>query len=402
MRCGAWSFSKADAVKNYWENQVEQQVKYPDAGEIVIFQPEFVEFGGEERVILSLSRELHAQGKPHSVLCYWDQINLASYASWPLKVYQLEPTRNPLNKVLSLRRCLQYLYKMGNPIPVLFNIQSAYHAGLAVNAPYHVRIPDTYSLLGFKPEGAEESRPSMLKSLRTWGSNILSHFATRRGIQRAKRFVTNTAALQKEMQQFYGRGGEVIYLGGFGKPLDHVPTRVIRPIELFTVSRLQSSKRIDWILHALAAIKHDANQYPEWRLNIAGSGPGRVALQQLSDALGLGDSVVFHGFVSDEQLKDLYEKSHVFLMPAKQGYGLPAIEALYQKLGLVVSEESGVIELLEDTNWVTIAKGGKEGFTRAMKEMLSRVAQPDFFNQPLPDLPTEEIWAKKTINYFGW
>lgn len=47
---------------------MEQQVKYPGAGEIVIFQPEFVEFGGEERVILSLSRELHAQGKPHSVL----------------------------------------------------------------------------------------------------------------------------------------------------------------------------------------------------------------------------------------------------------------------------------------------------------------------------------------------
>jgi len=87
----------------------------------------------------------------------------------------------------------------------------------------------------------------------------------------------------------------------------------------------------------------------------------------LSNSLGLGDAVIFHGFVTDEQLKDLYEKSHVFLMPARQGYGLPAIEALYQKLGLVVSEESGVIELLENTNWVTIARGGNEGFTRAMK-----------------------------------
>jgi hypothetical protein len=52
-------------------------------------------------------------------------------------------------------------------------------------------------------------------------------------------------------------------------------------------------------------------------------------------------------------------------MPARQGYGLPAIEALYQKLGLVVSEESGVIELLENTNWVTIVRGGKESGQRS-------------------------------------
>ena len=47
---------------------MEQQLNYPAVGDIVIFQPEFVEFRGEERVILSLSRELHAQGKQHSVL----------------------------------------------------------------------------------------------------------------------------------------------------------------------------------------------------------------------------------------------------------------------------------------------------------------------------------------------
>lgn len=380
----------------------QHQTKYPKAGEIVIFQPEFVEFGGEERVILSLSRELHAQGKPHSVLCYWDQINLASFASWPLKIYQLAPSRNPFDKVLSLRRCLQYIHKTGSPVPVLFNIQSAYHAGLAVNAPYHVRIPDTYSLLGFKPEDVNGNASPPSPSLRSHIMRAVCHFATRRGIRQANRFVTNTTALRDEMQQLYGRNAEVIYLGGFGGPRNDLPQRATRPIELFTVSRLQSSKRIDWILHALAEIKQDANLYPEWRLHIAGSGPDREALQNLSQSLGLGDAVVFHGFVSDAQLKDLYEKSHIFLMPAKQGYGLPAIEALYQKLGLVVSEESGVIELLENTNWVTIAKGGKVGFTRAMKEMLTRVGQPDFFDQPLPALPTEEIWARNIIEYFGW
>jgi glycosyltransferase involved in cell wall biosynthesis len=291
---------------------------------------------------------------------------------------------------------------VGSPVPVLFNIQSAYHAGLGATAPYHLRIPDTYSLLGFKPDGERASTTSFAALLKTGLSTALRHVATRRGINKANLFVTNTAALRDEMGRLYGRNAEVIYLGGFGEPRADLPKRAHRPIELFTVSRLQSSKRIDWILNALAEVNQNADQYPEWRLHIAGSGPDREALQNLSNSLGLGDAVIFHGFVSDEQLAGLYEKSHVFLMPAKQGYGLPAIEALYQKLGLVVSAESGVVELLENTNWVAIAKDGKQGFATAMKEMLRRVEQPEFFDQPLPALPTEEVWARKIIEYFRW
>ena len=381
---------------------MDRQVNYPAVGDIVIFQPEFVEFGGEERVILSLSRELHAQGKPHSVLCYWDHINFSSYASWPIKVYQLNPGSNPINKILSLRRCINYLRQTDSPIPVLFNIQSAYHAGLSVRAPYHLRIPDTYSLLDFKPEGFQEEVLSYLRAAKTKVFGIVRHIATKRGVRRASKFVTNTIALRNEMYQLYGSNAEVIYLGGFGGVVQYAPKRPASPINLFTVSRLQISKRIDWILHGLAEIKRDAYHYPEWCLHVAGTGPDLETLQKMSEMLGLSKNVIFHGFVSDDKLKDLYEASHIFLMPAKQGFGLPAIEALYSKLGVVVSDESGVVELLQDTNWATIAKGGKADFVSAIKEMLLRVCESNFYEQPLPDLPTEELWARKIISHFGW
>jgi glycosyltransferase involved in cell wall biosynthesis len=379
-----------------------QESNYPSSNEIVIFQPEFVEFGGEERVILSLSRELHAQGKNHAVVCYWDKINLASYADWPLKVYELNPRSNPYSKVFSLRKCLSNLSKNSAPVPVLFNIQSAYHAGLFVNSPYHLRIPDTYSLLGYQPDNLDIKPNNLTLMLHAKLLEKICHLATNRGIKSAKRFVTNTIALSDEMHALYKRKAEVIYLGGLGGQIANLPDRSQSPIELLTVSRLQSSKRIDWILKALAEINNDAKNYPEWCLHVIGSGPDKVALQQLSSTLGLEERVIFHGFVKDEELKNLYKKSHVFLMPAKQGYGLPAIEALYQKLGVVVSEESGVVEILGETHWVTIAKDGKQGFSSAVKEMLLKVGKDDFFNQSLPELPTEEIWAKKIINYFGW
>lgn len=371
-------------------------------GEIVVFQPEFVEFGGEERVILSLCRELQAQGKAHAVLCYRDHIGLARFAEWPLKVVALEPGESPLAKVLSLRRYLQALARQGAPVPALFNIQSAYHAGLGAAAPYHLRIPDTYRLLEFAPDDAEQTPVSNTSGWKSRAEKAVRHLATRRGIQGARCLLTNTAALREEMQQLYGRRAEVLYLGGFGAPVSTIPQRAVAPIELLTVSRLQTSKRIDWILQALADIQNSGAAYPPWRLHIAGTGPDAHALQDLAKRLGLAAQVVFHGFVSDADLQRLYARSHIFLMPAKQGYGLPAIEALYQKMGLVVSDASGVVEILEHSNWVAIARGGKAGFSNAVSEMLVRVCQPGFYTQTLPPLPMEKSWARKVIERLQW
>lgn len=369
-----------------------EQVTYPSPNDVVIFQPEFEEFGGEERVILALSKELHAQGKPHSVLCYKDHIGLAKYAGWPLKIYALDPGDNPVRKLLALRKCLASLHRHGSPIPVLFNIQSAYHAGIAVKTPYHLRIPDTYSLLAFNPE----------KSVHRLVYNAIRHFATTRGIRRSTQFITNTAALSDEMKQLYGRSAEVIYLGGFSSDYHCEKKRLTIPVELLSVSRLQTSKRIDWILQALAEVKQDADRYPAWRLHIAGSGPELEALRKMADDLGLSDATVFHGFVSDQQLQDLYEKCHVFLLPAKQGYGLPAIESLYHKLALVVSEDSGVVEILKNTNSVSVVRGGTTEFAAAVKDKLQHINKPGFFDDPTLTLPSEQSWAREMIRYCRW
>ena len=129
---------------------------------------------------------------------------------------------------------------------------------------------------------------------------------------------------------------------------------------------------------------------------------GRIVAEPLSQALGLGERVVFHGFVSDAQLADLYRRSHVFLMPALQGYGLPAIEALYRHSAVVMNVESGVCEVLRDTPWVSIAEPGEAAFQAALREMLLRVSQPGFFRQPMPALPTMQAWAGELIGRLGW
>lgn len=375
---------------------------FPPPGDIVIFQPEFVEFGGEERVILSLSEGLHAQGKAHSVLCYHDRIGLEKHARLPLRVFELKPPGGGWNRAMALRAALAQLHARGDPTPVLFNIQSALHAGmcnLRGSLPYFLRIPDTYRLLVYSPAATMPAAggPGL--------SDLLSarHWLTRLGIQGARGFATNTQALSDEMQALYGRRAEVVYLGGFGQqPLQHLPTRTSAPIELLSVSRLQANKRVDWILRSLADIARKPDAEPDFMLHVVGTGPEENALKALSQQLGMGHRVRFHGFVSDDALADLYLRSHVFLMPALQGYGLPAIEALYRRQGVVLNRESGVVELLGRSSWAVVSGSGPEGFTQGVRDMLKRVSNPGFFHQPLPALPTEEAWARKIIGSFGW
>lgn len=371
---------------------------FPPPGDIVIFQPEFVEFGGEERVILSLSEGLHAQGKSHSVLCYRDHIGLPQHARLTLPVFELQPDAGGWTRAMALRAALARLKARGDPTPVLFSIQAALHAGMANlwgQLPYALRIPDTYSLLNYETAAAGVPDRSERYSPRHW--------LTRHGIRSAKGFVTNTCALADEMQSLYGRRAEVVYLGGFGQqPMAQVPARSSHPIELLSVSRLQKSKRVDWILRSLAEIVARPAGEPDFVLHVVGAGPEDATLKSLSAALGLGHRVRFHGFVPDTTLTDLYQRSHVFLMPALQGYGLPAIEALYRRQGVVLNHQSGVVELLKQSSWAVVSEAGPDGFTLGVRDMLKRVSRPDFFSQALPMLPTEEAWAKNIIGSFGW
>ena len=91
------------------------------------------------------------------------------------------------------------------------------------------------------------------------------------------------------------------------------------------VGRLKRYKGIAYAIKALALARR---QRPDLRLEIAGTGDHRSALEQLASSLGLGRAVTFHGFVSEERKIDLMRSAwaHVFPSP-KEGWGITVIEA---------------------------------------------------------------------------
>jgi glycosyltransferase involved in cell wall biosynthesis len=376
------------------------------ATERILFVPEIVAFGGGERVYLALSRYLHGHGLPHRIVSYYQDIDLQDYADWPVPLEQLAPPRNPLSKARALGEYLRdrSRHYPNAPAPLLVGLQSAMHAahGRAGNGSYSVMILDTPRLMGQSPVSR--------KNLPGWIRSAVSERYTRTGLQRARDVFITTDVMAREIDTLYGMRPAVIRQGI--APAD-VPVRAAAPSQtpfrFLSVCRLEASKRLDWILRALAAIEFSTQMIPQlgkhldWHLDIVGTGSQEPYLKRLASEVGIAHRVTFHGPVSDPRLEELYASAHVFLMPAVQGYGLPALEALTRHVPLVMHRDSGVSEILGGSPWVEMIDGTDEHeLVRGINAMVTRLlgGAPD--PAALPSFPSESDWAAEVCRRCGW
>lgn len=110
---------------------------------------------------------------------------------------------------------------------------------------------------------------------------------------------------------------------------------------LFTVSRLDSAKRIDMIIKAMKHVKSDI------KLKIAGTGPMEKELKKLAEN---DKRIEFLGFVNDEELIQYYSNARgVIFVPYDEDYGLVTIEAMKSKKPVITSYDAGgVTEFVEN------------------------------------------------------
>jgi len=112
------------------------------------------------------------------------------------------------------------------------------------------------------------------------------------------------------------------------------------------VGRLRKYKGVDALLDAFARVRA---RLPEARLTVLGDGPHRSALVARAKKLGLGDSVVFTGFVpAAEKVKQL-QSSWVSALPSpKEGWGLTVVESNACGTPVVASRSPGLVDSVKD------------------------------------------------------
>ncbi|WP_460801078.1 glycosyltransferase [Microbacterium sp. GXF6406] len=111
------------------------------------------------------------------------------------------------------------------------------------------------------------------------------------------------------------------------------------------VGRLTAEKQIDVVLEAMARLAPELDAV----FDIVGGGDQRKNLEKQARELGLGDRVVFHGRVSDEELRDLYSRASLFVIASiAELQSIATMEAMASGLPIVAADAVALPHLVHD------------------------------------------------------
>jgi glycosyltransferase involved in cell wall biosynthesis len=177
------------------------------------------------------------------------------------------------------------------------------------------------------------------------------------GAKRAARVLAISEAGKRETAETLGIDPDritAIHLGfGFGADEPDVTAEAAlreryglgdAPLVL-TVSSALRHKNLDRLLQAFARLAH-----PAARLVVVGhAGRDQQALRDRAAALGIGERVVFTGWIEDADLEGFYAAADVFVYPTlMEGFGMPVLEAMRREVPVACSNVSALPEIAGD------------------------------------------------------
>jgi len=200
-----------------------------------------------------------------------------------------------------------------------------------------------------------------------------------RALSRADRVVSPSRWIQKQLETA-GVRAEHVPLGV--RPAGSRFRRSTAATPLFVYcGRLSREKGVPLLIRAFARSLYAV---PDARLRIVGDGPERPALEDLVDALDIGDSVDFAGKVSRDGVEAELANAWAVVAPSlwAEPFGLIAMEATIRGVPVIASAAGGFGELVEDNVSGLLFPNGNE---RALTDCIRAVgARRTFPTQRLP------------------
>jgi glycosyltransferase involved in cell wall biosynthesis len=193
-----------------------------------------------------------------------------------------------------------------------------------------------------------------------------------RPLARGYRGVPFQAISESTADDLVGRGVprdaiRVIYPGIAAAVYTPNPARRA-PAPLFAyLGRLKRYKGVDLVLRAFARVAH-----PDARLEVAGAGDHRPALERLAGELALGERVRFLGRISEAEKLDLLRRAWALAFASpKEGWGITNLEAAACGTPVVASDSPGIRESVRPGTTGFLVPHGDVG---AMAERMNALA----------------------------
>ena len=142
-----------------------------------------------------------------------------------------------------------------------------------------------------------------------------------------------------------------------------------RPGHLLFVGRLAEKKGVGVLLRALAGVEGLS-------LTVAGDGPDRAGLENLSAELGLIERVRFLGRVSRNRIPELMRSAQAMVIPSvessdgdMEGTPLVLAEAVAVGLPVIASRLGGIADQMDDTTAVLVDPGDVRQLEQALRDV---------------------------------
>lgn len=140
-------------------------------------------------------------------------------------------------------------------------------------------------------------------------------------------------------------------------------------VRFLCVGRLAPVKGQHVLIEAAARLKATGRKFV---VSITGGGPSAGSLKKAVSDAQLGDCVILEGRVPEARLVELYQTSHVFVLPSF-AEGVPGVlmEAMITGLPCISTGVNGVPELIEaGIEGLLVAAADAEGLAEAMARMM--------------------------------
>lgn len=259
--------------------------------------------------------------------------------------------------------------------------------------------------------------PLFFPNLVPWKHLLFFKLFMKRAAKTADRIVTDSAHSKRDIIRYLGVPEDKIRVIplGYTPPSRHNeenPNRqravltkygIIRPYLLF-VGVIEPKKNLERLIEAFALLRQTPGFSDDLYLVIVG-GKGWLCdhLSQKVQDLQLEESVVFTGFVAEEELPSLYSGAEVFVFPSiYEGFGLPVVEAMSYGVPVVTSTASSLPEIAGDAG-ILVDPHNPAAIRDGIAEVLSNPQKKARMKQDGPIQARKFSWqrtAKATYNVY--
>ncbi len=118
---------------------------------------------------------------------------------------------------------------------------------------------------------------------------------------------------------------------------------------LLTLTRISDKEQYKGYDHVLNSMKELLGIFPQLRYLIVGKYDAieKKRMDRIIAELGIGEQVVFAGFIPDEALAAHFHLSDIYVMPSKkEGFGIVFIEAMHYGLPVIAGNKDGSVDAL--------------------------------------------------------